>query len=186
MKVNLANKITISRILLIPVFVILFYSLPKSNPLPALVFILAASTDFLDGYIARSRNLVSTFGKFVDPLADKILTQTAFILLVESGNIKAWIVVVILSRELIITAFRTLAASKNVTIAASIWGKFKTVSQMLCLIYFLFKPFIQEYGVLENETIISSMLLYTALILTLISGIDYLLKNRNILDLNNI
>lgn len=183
---NPANKITLSRILLIPVFVVLFYRLEPDSPLPGLVFILASLTDFVDGRLARSRNLVTTFGKFIDPLADKILTQTAFILLVETGKIRAWIVIIILSRELIITAFRTLAASKNIIIAASSWGKFKTASQMACLILFLLKPYmVNALSFPENE-IFSPIMLYLALILTIISGIDYIVKNKKILDLDNI
>ncbi len=183
---NPANKITLSRILMIPVFVVLFYKLGEDSPLPGLVFILASLTDFVDGKVARSRNLVTTFGKFIDPLADKVLTQAAFILLVESGKIKAWIVIIILSRELIITAFRTLAASKNLTIAASYWGKFKTASQMLCLVLLLLKPYMVKVMSFPENEILSPIMLYLALTLTIVSGIDYIVKNKTILDLNNI
>lgn len=182
---NLPNKITMVRIFLIPIFVALFYLLPQESLWPVILFIVASMTDFVDGHLARSKGLVTTFGKFVDPLADKLLTQAAFILLVERQEIAAWIALVILARELMITAFRTLAASSGVTIAASMWGKYKTVFQMLTIIAFLSKPFcIDKLGMTFMGSL-SDILLYIALALTIISGLDYLIKNKDVLDLEN-
>lgn len=179
---NLANKITISRIIFIPLFVIGFYIYRLDSILPGIIFIIASSTDFLDGYIARSRNMVTTFGKFLDPLVDKMLTQSAFILLASFGHMEAWIVIVIISREFIINGLRTIAASENVTIAASKWGKLKTVSQMLAITLLLFSKTILE-GV---NPFIFEIMIYISLILTVISGIDYLIKNIRVLDLGDI
>ena len=139
---------------------------------------LASLTDALDGYLARSRNLITNFGKFVDPLVDKVLTMAAFIVLVEAGVIPAWSVIIIISRELIITGFRTLAADMGITIAASMWGKAKTTSQMISLVLLL----------LHNEVLnkFGIYVFYLAVILTIISGLDYLIKNKKVLDLENI
>ena len=125
---NLANKITMIRVFLVPLFILMFYLDINNNQLyAALIFILASMTDALDGYIARSRNLITNFGKFIDPLADKILTSAALILLVESGKIPAWVVIIIIAREFTITGFRILAAADGITIAASSLGKIKTM-----------------------------------------------------------
>ncbi len=175
---NIANKVTTVRLLLIPVFVILYYTYGTAYNIAAIVFIIASLTDALDGHLARSRNLVTTFGKFVDPLVDKLLTMAAFVVLVESKIIPAWAVIIIISRELMITAFRTLAADKGITIAASKWGKAKTISQMTALVLLL----------LNNLSLnkIGIYVFYLAVILTLISGIDYIVKNIEVLDLENI
>ena len=142
------------------------------------MFILASLTDALDGHLARSRNLVTTFGKFVDPLADKLLTMAAFIVLVGGNILPAWAVIIILSRELAITAFRTIAADQGIVIAASKWGKAKTTSQMLALVMLLF----------NNNTLnnLGIYVFYLAVILTIISGADYIIKNKKVLDLENI
>lgn len=177
---NLPNKITMFRVLMIPVFIIAYIFMGLNSVVPGLLFVIASLSDAFDGYIARKYNLVTTFGKFMDPLADKILTQAAFIVLVEANMISAWIVVVIVARELIITGFRTIAASQGVTIAASKWGKFKTIFQMLAIVAYLFM------NTILLSTLIASTLLYLALIFTIISGIDYIAKNINVLDLSNI
>lgn len=185
-RMNLPNKLTMLRIFMIPVFVLLFSLLPAENPSAAICFILASLTDTLDGKIARKRNLITAFGKFMDPLADKILTQAAFILLVGRGDIPAWIVIVIVARELLITGFRTLAASSGVTIAASKWGKYKTAVQMLTLVLFLLRPFGLEKLMIPASEPVTPILLYLSLILTVISGWDYIVKNKDVLDLQNI
>lgn len=182
---NLPNKITIVRILLIPLFMVLFYLLPEESLWPVAIFILASITDFIDGRMARSRGLVTTFGKFIDPLADKLLTQAAFILLVDRGEVAGWIALVILARELMITAFRTLAAADGITIAASKWGKYKTFIQMVTIIIFLSKPFLIQQFSWTFLGKISTILLYLALALTILSGLDYLVKNKQVLDLEN-
>lgn len=175
---NIANKVTVLRLLLIPIFLVLYYIYGTTYNIAAVVFVIASLTDALDGHLARSRNLVTTFGKFVDPLVDKLLTMAAFVVLVEASIIPAWAVIIIIARELIITGFRTLAADKGITIAASKWGKLKTTSQMIALVLLL----------LNNSTlnIAGIYVFYIAVILTIISGLDYIIKNKEVLDLENI
>lgn len=176
---NIANKLTIMRLFLVPVFVILFLiNTPATRLMASLVFCVAAFTDFLDGHLARKYHLVTTFGKFLDPLADKVLTISAFIMLVEEGVIPAWGVIIIVARELAITGFRILAASDNITIAASPFGKIKTITQLASLIALLFSPHI--------PATIGIVLFYVAVLLTVLSGVDYLVKNKGVLDLENI
>lgn len=171
---NLPNKITLFRVILVPIFILTMYLFPENNILSLLVFTVAALSDALDGYLARKHNLVTNFGKFMDPLADKILTMSAFVMLVERGAIPAWIIIVVLAREFAITGFRVLAADSGVTIAASNLGKFKTITQMLSII---------AYFILGN-TIIFTILVYIMFIATAVSGYDYLVKNINILKDN--
>ena len=175
---NIANKVTMVRLVMIPIFVAAFYHYGTSHHIAAILFMIASLTDAVDGHLARSRNLITNFGKFVDPLVDKVLTMAAFIVLVEAGIIPAWAVIIIIARELIITGFRTLAADMGITIAASIWGKAKTTSQMISLVLLL----------LDNEILnkFGIYVFYIAVILTLISGIDYIVKNKKVLDLENI
>lgn len=175
---NIANKITTLRLILIPVFVAFYYFMGRDNNISAIIFIIASLTDALDGHLARSRNLITNFGKFVDPLVDKVLTMAAFIVLVEGQIIPAWAVIIIIARELIITGFRTLAADQGITIAASMWGKAKTTSQMIALVCLLL-----DVEVLNN---IGIYIFYIAVILTVISGVDYIVKNKQVLDLENI
>ena len=183
---NLANKVTMFRLLMIPVFVISFILMGLSNAVPALIFIVASLSDFVDGYIARKYNMMTTFGKFMDPLVDKVLTQAAFIMLVGANKIQAWIVVVIVARELMITGFRTIAASDGVTIAASKWGKYKTTFQMLAIIMYLLEDNLLASINIVHTYNLSAILLYIALAFTIISAIDYIAKNINVLDLENI
>ena len=169
---NLANKITITRVFLIPVFmVILFSNFPNSNYIAALIFTIAAATDGLDGYIARSRNQITTFGKFVDPLADKLLVSTALISMVQLGKVPAWIVVIIIAREF------TIAVSEGITIAASSLGKIKTVTQLVAIILIL----IDNYPFRKMGFPLDKIMLYIALLFTIISGIDYIYKNKHVL-----
>lgn len=175
---NLANKITLVRLFLIPVFVIIFMISGRVMNIAAIVFIIASLTDAVDGHIARSRNMITNFGKFTDPLVDKVLTMAAFLVLVEDNTIPAWPVIIIISRELIITGFRTLAADSGITIAASMWGKAKTTSQMISLVMLLLNvPSLNKAGI---------FVFYVAVILTVISGVDYIVKNKKVLDLENI
>ncbi len=177
---NTANKLTILRIILVPVFV-LFMSLNFNHHqiVAGIVFVIASITDALDGYIARKHNLITTFGKFVDPLADKILVSSALIMLVHNGVAPGWVVVFIMARELLITGFRTLAVSKGHTIAASPLGKIKTITQLVAIIALLFAV---------NNTVmtIGTIVLYLSLFFTVLSGADYLYKNREVLDLDNL
>ena len=183
---NLPNKLTILRIVMIPVFVALFYIsvVPCHFILSAVVFALAAFTDFLDGYIARKYNLVTDLGKFLDPIADKVLVLTAMILMLTpiaggllpaiSGGIG---VTVILARELIVSSFRMVAASKKVVIAADKLGKIKTVSQDIALVLILFsKAFVGS--AFDIVWAVGYFLFIFSVIMTLISGINYILKNK--------
>ena len=133
MEMNLANKLTTLRVVLIPVFLVVLLSNLLQEPfhryVAVAIFIVASITDFLDGYIARSRNMVTNFGKFMDPLADKLLVCSALIAMVELEDLPAWVVIIILSREFAITGFRTLAMEANIVMAASWWGKIKTTTQ---------------------------------------------------------
>lgn len=175
---NLPNKITLTRMAMIPVFVIILFSdLKYARYLGTLVFAIAALTDGIDGHIARTTGQVTTFGKFMDPLADKILVATAFICLVELGNVSAWIVSLILAREFAITGFRTIAVSSGKTIAASPLGKIKTATQMIAIILLLLEnPFFNKYGIPLDK-----VMLYIALFFTLLSGVDYIYKNKEVL-----
>lgn len=180
LRMNLANKLTMLRLFLVPVFIIIFEIFGTSNALSAIVFTITASTDFLDGHIARKYNLVTTFGKFMDPLVDKVLTQAGYIVLTGAGIIPSWTVIIIVFRELLITGLRTLAAFNNITIAASKLGKIKTISQFVAIIAFLLKD------TLALPMIFLNILLYFSVIATIVSGADYLFKNIKILDLDNI
>ena len=175
---NLPNKLTIMRVILIPFFVFFLlspYFPAYGNYIAVAIFIVASLTDMLDGKIARKYNLVTNFGKFMDPLADKLLVCSAMICLVEMGRIPAWIVIVIISREFIISGFRLIASDNGRVIAASYWGKFKTTFQMLMVIVLILDiqmPFFQILG---------TVLTYVALILTVVSLIDYIVKNKDVL-----
>lgn len=175
---NLPNKLTIFRVILIPFFVI-FLLYPGfegyGKYIAAVIFVAASLTDFADGKIARKYNLVTNFGKFMDPLADKLLVCAAMICLVETGQLASWIVIVIISREFIISGVRLVASDNGIVIAASYWGKFKTTFQMLMIIVLVLDidhVFFDVLGVI---------LTYIALILTVISLIDYVIKNKDIL-----
>ncbi len=168
---NIANKLTLLRIFLIPVF--LYFLLGGQFAIAGVLFIIASLTDFLDGYLARKYDLITKLGKLMDPLADKLLVLSAFIGFVEIGLIPSWIVIVITSRELIVSIFRAVAASEGIVIAASWWGKLKTNAQMFALIFLMFPMLI--------PSIVATITLYLAAILTLISGIDYLWQNRAVL-----
>ena len=177
---NLPNKLTILRTLMIPVF--LFFLLTDcagdySKWIAVVVFILASLTDFLDGHIARKYNLVTNFGKFMDPLADKLLVCSALIALVDFDKVAAWIVIIIIAREFIISGFRLIAADNGVVIAASYWGKFKTTFQMLMVIVIIFNINLQ----LGWLNILGTILIYVALVLTVVSLIDYIAKNKDVL-----
>ncbi len=174
MEMNIANKLTVLRVLLIPVFLVLFFAtnIPFHRYLAFAIFVIAALTDALDGYLARSRNLVTNFGKFADPLADKLLVAAALISLVETNELSSIIVIIIISREFIITGFRTIAMEKQIVIAASPYGKAKTISQMIMIPYFILQLNIPYVG---NALIIITTLL------TVISAYDYIFKNIEVL-----
>ena len=175
---NLPNKLTTLRVLMIPFFVVFMLTDlggAYSEYIAVGIFIVASLTDLLDGKIARKYNLVTNFGKFMDPLADKLLVCSAMICLVEMNRLAAWMVIVIISREFIISGFRLIASDNGVVIAASYWGKFKTTFQMLMVIVLILDiqmPFFQILG---------TVLTYVALILTVVSLIDYIVKNKDVL-----
>ena len=179
---NLPNKLTTFRVILIPFFV--FFMLAPNmtginHYIAAAIFIVASLTDLLEGKIARKYNLVTNFGKFMDPLADKLLVCSAMICLIQTGQLAAWIVVIIIAREFIISGFRLIASDNGVVIAASYWGKFKTTFQMLMVIVLILNvqmPFFQILG---------KILTYAALILPVVSLIDYIVKNKDVLKEQN-
>lgn len=174
---NLPNKLTILRVLLIPFFVffMLVPIVPYSNYIAVAIFVVASLTDLADGKIARKYNLVTNFGKFMDPLADKLLVCSALICLVATGQLAAWMVIVIISREFIISGFRLVASDNGIVIAASYWGKFKTTFQMLMIIVLILNFPGRVFEVL------GLILTWVALLLTIISLCDYLIKNKDVL-----
>ena len=178
MEMNLPNKLTILRVIMIPFFVVcLLLDRGMGTQIAALIlFAVASFTDYLDGHIARKNNLVTNFGKFMDPLADKLLVCSALICLVDLERIPSWVVIVIIAREFIISGFRLVASDNGVVIAASYWGKSKTVSQMFMIMLLIIYPSGELFFWLEQ------ILIYLALILTVISLIDYLVKNKQVLN----
>jgi len=176
---NLPNKLTILRVLLIPVLVVLFYlRFPFADFVTAGVFVIACLTDTLDGYIARSRNQITDFGKFMYPIADKLLVVTAFLMLLERGRISAVIVVIIIAREFIVSAFRMVAASKGLVIAAGPLGKIKTITQMLAVILLLVEqPGWAVFGVSAGQA-----MAWVCTLMTIWSGIDYVASNKHVMD----
>ena len=170
---NLPNKLTIARMCMVPLFMIaLMFNTDSTRILATVIFALASLTDMLDGQIARKYNMVTNFGKLMDPLADKVLTAAAMICLVELGDLAAWIAVLIIFREYLITGLRSVAASENIVVASNIWGKVKTVCQMFALMFLMLKPQIVALCGIN----IGLGLMYVAVILTVYSGLDYVLK----------
>jgi CDP-diacylglycerol--glycerol-3-phosphate 3-phosphatidyltransferase len=173
---NLPNKLTVVRMVLVPFFVAALL-LSKTNDslkwVALALFVIASLTDFADGYIARKYNLVTNFGKFMDPLADKILTISGMICLVELGRIPSWIVVIIVAREFIISGFRLVAAENGVVIAANYWGKFKTTFQMIMIILMIMN--------IPQLQILTDIVMWIALALTLISLWTYIMANKQVL-----
>lgn len=197
-KMNLPNKLTIVRVILIVPFILLLlgshegwgwfqaifgedHVIPEFLALAA--FVIASLTDMLDGKIARKYNLVTNFGKFMDPLADKLLVCAALIVLVEMGRIPSWIVVVIISREFIISGFRLIASDKGVVIAASYWGKFKTTFQMIMIGMMIVEdvPVFADFGGGKVFGILTTIIMVIALALTIISLVDYVWKNKDVM-----
>ena len=175
---NLPNKLTLFRVILIPFFVFFLlapYFEGYGNYIAVAIFIVASLTDMLDGKIARKYNLVTNFGKFMDPLADKLLVCSAMICLISTEQLAAWIVIIIIAREFIISGFRLIASDNGIVIAASYWGKFKTTFQMLMVIVLILN--------IPNQffTVLGTILTYIALALTIISLIDYIAKNKDVL-----
>lgn len=179
---NLSNKLTVSRVFMIPFFL---YFLQKGTEtdmyIAGGIFIIASVTDFLDGYIARSRNMVTNFGKFMDPLADKLLVMAAFITFVDLQVMPSWIVVVILAREFTVSIFRAMAASQGIVIAAGKLGKYKTISQMITIMLLCFNNFPFSYLNFPADR----FFIYLCTLLTILSGVDYIYKNKEVLKEHN-
>lgn len=192
---NLANKLTVIRVILVPIFLLCMSTdiIPYGTFIATIIFILASITDKLDGYIARSRNQITNFGKFMDPLADKLLVTAALVALVEMNIVPGWIAVVIISREFAVSGLRSIAAAEGHVIAASNWGKIKTVFQMVAIILLMIVanvatvPWIADIVNSSNILIsffvyVPDIVLYIALIITIISGIDYFVKNKSVIN----
>jgi CDP-diacylglycerol--glycerol-3-phosphate 3-phosphatidyltransferase len=186
--VNLANRITVARVILVP-FVMIFLLVPTpgwgwqmaggwisgGSLIATIIFIVASATDTLDGYIARKRNLITNFGKFMDPLADKLLVSTALISLVAISRAPAWIVIIMIGREFAVTGLRSVASAAGTVIAASWFGKWKTVAQMVAIVLLMLNNFPFAYIHFPMDQV----MLYVAALLTLLSGFDYFYKNRH-------
>lgn len=174
---NLPNKLTVLRVIMIPFFVAALLAQGGENPTlriaACVIFVAASLTDMLDGKIARKYNLVTNFGKFMDPLADKLLVCSALICMVELRELPAWMVIIIISREFIISGFRLVASDNGVVIAASYWGKFKTTFQMIAVILLILQ--------IEALSVVTTACVWIALILTVVSLVDYLVKNAGVL-----
>ena len=174
---NLPTKLTLFRVILIPFFVVFMLINVTGNAdkwIALIIFIIASLTDLLDGKIARKYNLITDFGKFMDPLADKLLVCSALICLVSLDRIPAWIVIIIIAREFIISGFRLIAADNGRVIAASYWGKFKTTFQMIMVILMI--------ADISQLFILTQIIMYAALILTVVSLVDYLVKNKDVMS----
>ena len=197
---NLANKLTILRIVLVPIFLIFIaIKIPYGTIIATLVFIIAALTDKLDGYIARSRNQITRFGKFMDPLADKLLVTAALVSLVELQIIPAWAAIIIIAREFAITGLRAIAAAEGIVISASYWGKIKTVIQIVAIIFALIKVILrtmpdtipQLANLITNDPrlaqffdVMPGITMAIAIVITIISGVDYFQKNKNVIKID--
>ncbi|MBY0755592.1 CDP-diacylglycerol--glycerol-3-phosphate 3-phosphatidyltransferase [Clostridium sardiniense] len=194
---NLANKLTLLRMILVPIFLIFIAikGIPYGTFVATFIFVIASITDKLDGYIARSRNQITNFGKFMDPLADKLLVTAALISLIEYGVVPSWAAIIIIAREFAVSGLRTLAAAEGKVIAASWWGKIKTVIQIVAIIILLIEINITQSTSLNNAVInsdfltnffkyIPSLALNIAVVITIISGYDYFRKNKNVITMN--
>lgn len=189
---NLANQITLARIFLVPIIMLFLLvrfewgtftfagvSITYSDIIATFIFIIAASTDGLDGYIARKRKIVTNLGKFLDPLADKLLITAALISLVGNGSVEAWMAIVIISREFAVTGLRLVAAAEGQIIAASKLGKLKTITQIVAIVAVMLNNF--PFGTIGFPFHVLAM--WLAVLITIISGIDYFVKNKKVIQL---
>lgn len=182
---NLPNKLTVLRIILVPFFVLflLVSAIPYNYLWALLVFAAASITDCLDGKIARKHNLVTNFGKFLDPLADKVLVLSAMIGFIELGLSSSVVVIIVIAREFLVTSLRLVAASDGTVIAASIYGKVKTVSQMVSIVAILLLEAVNQFVPLGFDiALVSNVLMWITAVFTVISGVDYLLKNKSCIN----
>ena len=181
---NTANKITMLRILLVPIFMwFLLQPGLRYNLIALVIFVIASATDGLDGYIARHYNQITTFGKFVDPLADKLLITAAFVVLLYYDRMSPWAFIIVMAREFMVSGVRLVASAEGNVIAASIWGKLKTVSQMIAVIAAII--LLNNFAFCPEKTaaLITNILIWISTVLTVFSGIDYLIKNWNLLEM---
>ena len=175
---NLPNQITLIRVILVPVFVVIMLidGIPYNDIIACMIFCVACASDFVDGYLARKWNLVTNFGKFADPLADKLLVSAALICLVELDRLPSWVVIIIISREFIISGLRLIAVDNGVVIAANYWGKVKTVVQMFMCIFLIVNFDNKFFNIAEQILILASVAL------TVISLVEYMYANRKVLS----
>ncbi|MGN0130843.1 MAG: CDP-diacylglycerol--glycerol-3-phosphate 3-phosphatidyltransferase [Lachnospiraceae bacterium] len=176
---NTPNKLTVGRMMLVPllvVFLLTEWGGDANQYISAGIFILASITDWLDGYLARKNNLITNFGKFMDPLADKLLVCSALICMVELDKLQAWIVIIFIAREFIISGFRLIAAERGIIIAANYWGKFKTVAQMLMIILLIL-----DLGGIFN--MLEMLCIVLSLVLTVVSLVTYMIQNRKVFSI---
>ena len=176
---NLPNKLTVGRVIAVPFFIAAY--LLGYSPAALIIFIAASITDALDGKIARSQNLVTNFGKIMDPLADKILVYSALCLFIESDIIKAWMLILILAREFIVAGMRSVAASEGTVLAAGMSGKIKTALQMVAVIVFLFALCLSEAR--TTVMMIGNVIFWASLVMTVYSGCEYVWKNRSVFSM---
>lgn len=180
---NLANKLTLLRVVLVPIFIaFMCVDATWANTVGLAVFALASFTDFLDGNIARKHNMITTFGKFADPLADKMLTTAAFLVFMQHGIIGVWPVFIILVREFAVSGIRLTAAANGEVIAASFWGKFKTVTQMISIIVGILLMCITAVPS-DIASVITQILVWISVLFTVISGVEYIAKNWKLIEL---
>lgn len=182
---NLPNKLTLIRILLTPFYLAaMIIDFDYHYIIAAIIFIVASITDFLDGNIARKRNLVTTFGKLCDPLADKMLTTAALLAFMSIGVCNIWIVMIILTREFLVTSFRLVATSQGIVIPAGIWGKVKTATQMVFSIIIMYGLHFTDVSLMNFETfaIVSNVLLGITAVLTVFSGVKYIVDGKKVID----
>ena len=177
---NTPNKLTVARMIMVPflvVFLLTGWGGEANRYISLLIFVAASITDWLDGYLARKNHLVTNFGKFMDPLADKLLVCSAMICMIEIGRLLAWFVIIIIGREFIISGFRLIAAENGIVIAANYWGKFKTVSQMIMIILLILHFDLSVFVILEQ------IFIWLSLALTVISLMTYIWQNRSVLSM---
>lgn len=194
---NLPNKLTVFRISLVPFFLLFvsIESIPFNFTIATIIFLVAAFTDHLDGKIARSQNLITDFGKFMDPLADKLLVTSALVALVQYNLVGGWIAVVIIAREFAVSGLRTLAANEGTVIAASMWGKIKTTTQMIAIVGLLIQlislnePYLIELfktipGLMSFFDLVPIVIMYVATFFTILSGVDYFKNGKEFININ--
>ena len=173
---NTPNKLTVARMIIVPflvVFLLTGWGGDANRYISLALFVVASVTDWFDGYLARKNNLVTNFGKFMDPLADKLLVCSAMICMIELNRLPAWFVIIIIGREFIISGFRLIAAENGIVIAANYWGKFKTTFQMVMICLMIAN--------IEALSVLTTIVMWVALVLTVVSLVDYLMKNKDVL-----